>query len=54
MSAPHYEDQGKVLEVEPGKRLVSTFWSSLSGLHDTPENYKTVRYELFGEGESTR
>ena len=32
-----YEDKGKVLQVEPGKLLVSTFWSSLSGLPDAPE-----------------
>jgi uncharacterized protein YndB with AHSA1/START domain len=48
-----YEDKGKVLENEPGKILVSTFWSSLSGLADTPENYKTVRYELSTIGTKT-
>jgi uncharacterized protein YndB with AHSA1/START domain len=45
-----YEDKGKVLQIESGKLLVSTFWSSLSGLSDVPENYKTVRYELSVEG----
>jgi len=49
-----YEDKGKILQVEPGKLLVSTFWSSLAGLPDTPENYKTVRYELSSEGNGTR
>jgi uncharacterized protein YndB with AHSA1/START domain len=49
-----YEDKGKVLQIEPGKLLVSTFWSSLSGLPDAPENYKTVRYELSAEGSKTR
>jgi uncharacterized protein YndB with AHSA1/START domain len=49
-----YEDKGKVLEIEPGKRLVSTFWSSLAGLPDSPENYKTVSYELSPDGERTR
>ena len=48
-----YEDKGKVLQVEPGKLLVSTFWSSLSGLTDIPENYKTVSYELSVEGRGT-
>lgn len=43
-----YEDKGKILQIEPERLLVSTFWSSLSGLPDTPENYKTVRYELAG------
>ena len=49
-----YEDKGEVLQVEPEKLLVSTFWSSLSGLPDIPENYKTVRYELAPEGNRTR
>ena len=49
-----YEDKGKVLEIEPRKRLVSTFWSALAGLPDKPENYKTVRYELAPEGDRTK
>jgi uncharacterized protein YndB with AHSA1/START domain len=49
-----YEDKGRVLQIEPGKLLVSTFWSSLSGLPDLPENYQTVRYELSAEGDGTR
>ncbi len=49
-----YEDKGKILEIDPGKRLVSTFWSSLSGVPDTPENYNTVRYELAPAGNATR
>jgi uncharacterized protein YndB with AHSA1/START domain len=49
-----YEDKGKILQIEPGKLIVSTFWSSLSGLPDTPENYKTVRYELSAEGHGIR
>ena len=34
-----YEDKGKILQVEPERLLVSTFWSSLAGLPDSPENY---------------
>ena len=49
-----YRDKGTVLQVEPGKLLVSTFWSSLAGLPDVPENYQTVRYELSTEGGGTR
>jgi len=49
-----YEDKGKILQVEPGKLLVSTFWSSLSGVPDVPENYKTVRYELSPAGGGTK
>ncbi|MGA2112617.1 MAG: SRPBCC domain-containing protein [Anaerolineales bacterium] len=49
-----YEDKGRVLRNEPGRLLVSTFWSSLSGLPDLPENYKTLRHELFPGGNTTR
>ena len=49
-----YEDKGKILQVEPGRLLVSTYWSSLSSVPDIPENYKTVRYELSAESDGTR
>jgi uncharacterized protein YndB with AHSA1/START domain len=49
-----YEDKGRILEMEPERLLVSTFWSSLSGLPDRPENYKTVRYELSGKNGQTQ
>jgi uncharacterized protein YndB with AHSA1/START domain len=49
-----YEDKGVVLHKEPGRLLVSTYWSSLSGVPDVPENYKTVRYELAADGAGTR
>lgn len=41
-----YEDKGTVLEFEQDKLIVSTYWSSMSGSVDSPENYQTVRYEL--------
>ena len=49
-----YKDKGTILQVEPGRLLVSTFWSALSGLPAVPENYQTVRYELATEGNGTR
>lgn len=49
-----YEDKGEVIQKEVGKLLVTTYWSSLSGLPDIPEYYKTVRYELSPEGNGTR
>lgn len=49
-----YEDRGKILEVETEKRLVSTYWSSMGGKSDVPENYSTVTYELTSEGDDTR
>ena len=49
-----YEDKGVILQVEPERLLVSTYWSSLSGLADTHENYNTVRYELSSADPGTR
>ena len=49
-----YEDKGTILELEPKRRFVSTYWSAMSGLPDRPENYATVTYELEPEGEGTR
>ncbi len=41
-----YEDKGKIIKIVPEKILETTYWSSLSGLADIPENYKNVTYEL--------
>jgi len=41
-----YEDKGTILEMEPGRKFVSTYWSGMSGKPDVPENYVTVTYEL--------
>jgi len=41
-----YEDKGVIRKIEPKKLLVSTYWSALSGLPDSPENYSTVTYAL--------
>lgn len=49
-----YEDKGEVVQVEPERLLVSTFWSALSGVPDEPEYYKTVRYDLAPDGAGTR
>ena len=48
-----FEDKGKILEMEREKSLVSTHWSPLSGVPDTPENYHTVAYQLSGRDGKT-
>jgi uncharacterized protein YndB with AHSA1/START domain len=48
-----FEDRGEILKFEPGKELVSTHWSPLSGVPYGPENYHTVTYTLKEEGDST-
>ncbi len=49
-----FEDKGNVLKIEPEKLLLTTHWSPLSGVPDTPENYHNVRYELAPEGRGTK
>lgn len=41
-----YTDKGEILEIEPGRLLVHTHWSDMSGLPDKPENYQTVSFML--------
>ncbi|HET9912161.1 MAG TPA: SRPBCC domain-containing protein [Anaerolineales bacterium] len=48
-----FVDKGEILRIEPEKVLMSTHWSPLSGVPDTPENYHTVAYTLAEKGDST-
>jgi uncharacterized protein YndB with AHSA1/START domain len=48
-----FEDKGKILKIEREKSLVSTHWSPLSGVPDSPENYHTVTYDLVPKGDQT-
>jgi uncharacterized protein YndB with AHSA1/START domain len=41
-----YEDHGTILEIEPGKHVKYSYWSSMSGTEDRPENYQNVTYDL--------
>ena len=48
-----YQDKGKILDVIPGKRLQYTYFSSMMGEEDKPENYRTVTFYLSGNGNTT-
>lgn len=48
-----YEDNGTILDIRPGKRIQYSYWSSMSGTPDIPENYATITYELNDAGPST-
>lgn len=41
-----YQDKGIIKKIEPGKILQSTYWSSMGGKEDKPENYNLVTYQL--------
>ncbi|MDB5221470.1 MAG: hypothetical protein JWN83_137 [Chitinophagaceae bacterium] len=48
-----YEDKGTILEVIPQKLFKYSYWSSMSGIEDKPENYVNVTYELSGNNDAT-
>jgi len=48
-----YEDKGKIIELIPNRLLKTTYWSSLSGGEDKPENYLVVKYQLSESNEET-
>jgi len=48
-----YEDKGVVLAFEPEQVLSTTYWSSMSGKEDKPENYYTATYTLDSDGDTT-
>ena len=41
-----YQDRGTVLDITPGEYLKYSYWSSMSGTEDKPENYQNVSYTL--------
>ena len=49
-----YEDKGRILQLVPLRLLQSTYWSSMGGLEDKPENYATVTYELEAKDNDTQ
>jgi uncharacterized protein YndB with AHSA1/START domain len=49
-----YEDKGVILEIEPGRRLVNTHFSPLTGKEDVPANYHTLTWTLEGDAAVTR
>ncbi len=48
-----YEDKGTILTVVPNQLIRYTYWGSMSGIEDKPENYANITYELEGDGETT-
>ena len=41
-----YQDKGMIKKIKPEKILQSTYWSSMGGKEDKPENYNLVTYTL--------
>jgi len=47
-----YEDKGTILDIKKNKLIKYSYWSSMSGIEDKPENYVIVSYQLSGEGDN--
>jgi uncharacterized protein YndB with AHSA1/START domain len=41
-----YEDKGNIIEIRENEVLHTTYFSSMSGLEDKPENYNNVIYKI--------
>ncbi len=43
-----YQDKGIILSFEKNKLIKYSYWSSMSGIEDKPENYQIITYEISG------
>jgi|ERR1035437_939547 uncharacterized protein YndB with AHSA1/START domain len=48
-----YHDKGIIKKIEPEKVLQSTYWSSMSGKADKPENYNLIPYKITKKDDKT-
>lgn len=44
-----YEDKGTILDIVKNRLIKYSYWSSMSGIEDKPENYVIVTYEISGK-----
>ena len=49
----HYEDKGKILNMDPKKQLQYSHFSPMTGLDDIPENYHIVTIDLSEKDKQT-
>lgn len=48
-----YQDKGTIIESVPNRLLHTTYYSSMSGKEDKPENYSNVLYRIEPAGNQT-
>lgn len=49
-----FNDKGEILAFEENRRFSYTYWSSLSGLPDTQENYSKITFDLLSGDDVTK
>ncbi|OKO69205.1 SRPBCC family protein [Bradyrhizobium sp. NAS96.2] len=53
IGAKRYRDKGRVLHVDPPRRLEYSYWSQVSGLPDVPQSHATITMTLAADGSDT-
>jgi len=48
-----YQDKGTILEITPREHVRYSYWSSMAGTEDKPENYANVSYRLTEKEDGT-
>lgn len=48
-----YEDKGVILKNDTEKEFQYSYWSSMSGTSDIPENYSSITYKVESRGKDT-
>lgn len=48
-----YEDKGYILKIVPNNLIRYSYWSNLSGLEDSIENYQNITYEIYPKDSGT-
>ena len=48
-----YQDKGTIKDITPGEYIKYSYWSSMSGTEDKPENYADVSYRVTEKGGAT-
>jgi len=47
-----YKDKGTILDIKKNHLIKYSYWSSMSGIEDKPENYVIITYELSGKDDN--
>jgi uncharacterized protein YndB with AHSA1/START domain len=50
----HYKDKGFIIDIVTEQLLHTTYWSSMGGKEDKPENYNNVIYKIAPENGGSR
>lgn len=50
----NFTDKGEIVAFDENRKFSYTYWSSLSGLPDTEDNYSKITFDLQSDGKATK